>query len=60
MKNIEKWNEYQNNYRKDHYKQLSAHLDPTLVNDLRRELKKNHTTYSDFLRKCINEYLERK
>lgn len=56
----DKWNEYQNNYRKNHYKQISAHLDPTLVDNLKEKLKKDNISLVDFLRKVIDEYLEQK
>lgn len=56
----DKWNEYQNNYRRNHYKQISAHLDPTLVDNLKEKLKKDNISLVDFLRKVIDEYLEQK
>lgn len=55
-----KWNEYQNNYRKNHYKQIAAMLDPELVDRFKAKLKKNNITFPDFLRAKINEYLGEK
>ena len=55
----ESWNEYQNNYRKKHYAQVSAYLDPSLVDALKKKLKKERTTFSSFLREKITEYLEK-
>ena len=51
------WNEYQNDYRKSHYKQISAHLDPELVDSLKKKLKKDNMSFSDFIRKAIYDYL---
>ena len=55
----ESWNEYQNHYRKNHYKQLSAHLDPALVDEFKAQLKKDNITFNDFLRNAINLYLKK-
>ena len=55
----EKWNEYQNAYRKNHYKQVSAHLDPTLVNELKAQLKKDNISFSTFLQNAIKIYLKK-
>lgn len=55
----ESWNQYQNQYRKNHYKQLSAHLDPTLVDEFKEQLKKDNITFNDFLRNAINLYLKK-
>ena len=54
----EKWNKYQNNYRKEHYKQVSAHLEPELIDAFKKKLKKNGITFSDFMRKVMIEYID--
>jgi len=54
-----KWNKYQNEYRKNHYKQLSAHLDPELVDEFKAQLKKDNISFNDFLRNAINLYLKK-
>lgn len=56
----ESWNVYQNSYRKNHYKQLSVHLDPALVDSFKEKLKKDGISYPDFMRNLINEYLAKK
>ena len=56
----ESWNQYQNQYRQNHYKQLSAHLDSDLVDEFKEALKKDNITFTDFLRKYINNYLKKK
>lgn len=55
----ESWNEYQNKYRKNHYKQLSSHLDPELVDEFKEKLKKDNITFNDFLRNAIKLYLKK-
>lgn len=57
-KNRESWNQYQNEYRKNNYKQVSAMLDPALVDDLKDKLAKENRTFTDFLRESIKNYLD--
>ena len=57
MTNRESWNNYQNEYRKYHYKQLSAMLDPELVDRFKKQLKKDNISFSTFLRNAIRLYL---
>ena len=54
------WNKYQNEYKQNHYSQLSAALDPQLVRRFKEQLKKDNITFPSFLRKAIKEYLEEK
>ena len=56
----EKWNKYQNEYKQNHYAQLSAALDPQLVRRFKEQLKKDNITFPSFLRKAIKEYLDGK
>ena len=56
----ESWNKYQNEYKQNHYSQLSAALDPQLVRRFKEQLKKDKITFPSFLRKAIKEYLEGK
>lgn len=56
----ETWNKYQNEYRKNHYKQVSAYLEPELVDKFKAKLRRKNTTFTDFLRKNIEEYLGKK
>ena len=56
----ETWNEYQNKYRKNHYSQLSASLEPQLVKEFKEKLKKDKITFPTFLRTKIEEYLGEK
>lgn len=56
----ENWNVYQNDYRRNHYAQLSAYLDPSLVIPFKDKLKKEGLSYTSFLRSAISEYLEKK
>ena len=55
----EKWNQYQNKYRKNHYKQISAHLEPELVDDFKKKLKKNGISFCDFMRNVMIEYIDK-
>ena len=57
MTNRESWNNYQNEYRKYHYKQLSAMLEPSLVDEFKAQLKKDHISFSTFLRNAIRLYM---
>ena len=51
------WNKYQNEYKKNHYAQLSAQLNPQLVREFKEKLKKDRITFPSFLIKAIKEYL---
>lgn len=55
----ESWNDYQNQYRKNHYTQLSAHLDSELVKEFKNQLKKDNISFSSFLKTAISKYLEK-
>ena len=55
----ESWNQYQNQYRKNNYKQLSAYLEPDLVNDFKKKLKEDNISFTTFLRNAINLYLNK-
>ncbi len=53
------FNEYHNQYDKEHYKQFKAKLKPEEKQKLDNLIKKhNYSSNRDFLLKCI-EYLER-
>ena len=52
-----KWNEYQKNYSKNHYKSLSALLDVELINKFKTKLKSDGITVASFLRDAIEKYL---
>lgn len=54
------WNKYQNEYRKNKYKQVSAHLEPELIDNFKKKLKKDNISFPTFLRTKIKEYLEEK
>lgn len=54
------WNTYQNKYRKNKYSQISAALDPELVDKFKKKLKEDNITFPTFLREKINTYLEEK
>lgn len=56
----ESWNEYQNNYRKNHYTQLSVHLESELVRDFKEQLKKDNIPFATFMRDAIDKYLGKK
>lgn len=56
----DKWNDYQKAYHKDHYTQLSIHIDKELATRFKEKLKKDGISTADFTRKVINEYLEEK
>ena len=56
----ETWNQYQNQYRKNKYMQISAALDPELVIEFKRKLLKDNISFPTFLKSAINEYLGKK
>jgi len=53
----ESWNQYQNDYNRTHYTQLSTQLDQQLVKEFKEQLKKDNISFSSFMRKIIKEYL---
>ena len=55
----ESWNQYQNAYRKSHYKQLSAHLNAEYVDDFKKLLKQEGITFNTFLRTAIDEFIKK-
>lgn len=53
----EKWNKYQNEYNKNHYKSISALLDKSLVNKFKAKLKEDNKSIAGFLKEAIEKYL---
>lgn len=56
----ETWNQYQNEYRKNKYTQISAALEPELVAEFKEKLSKDNISFPTFLKSAINEYLGKK
>lgn len=54
---MNKWNDYQREYQKTNYSQLTTHLDKELVSRFKAKLKEDNKTYASFLRNVINKYL---
>lgn len=61
QRNKERLNKYKKDYAKNVtnklYKRFAVYLDKDLMNELEKYLIKNNITKTDFVKKCIMEYL---
>lgn len=54
------YNKYQANYKKQHYTQLSAWIDAELASKFKKKLEEDSVSFAQFMRNCINIYLDNK